>query len=277
MSFFWKKIFWLARNTFTEAVRQKFFSFLLLLGAGLMCVSLSLTNFDFGDSELKFIADFGFGGIFLFGSVLAVVMSVQLFFTEIENRTALTLLAKPVRRGEFIFGKFSGIFLLLGVFVALMCGVLALVLALRAGTVAEAAAARGQPAPFLSFGGLALFGVLQWLRLGVVAAMTIAVSSFAQTHLYAVIVSFCGLLVGQLQYVFRDFADDAKAGVFARAVAATLSKCIPNLQLFNVGDVLVFDPAGLSAGALGSAALVGAGWIAVFIWIGVFLFRFREI
>lgn len=77
-----KNIFWIARNTFVEAVRQKFFSFLLLLGVGLIALSLAMTNFDFGDSELKFIADFGFGGVFLFGSVLAVVMSVQLFFPK---------------------------------------------------------------------------------------------------------------------------------------------------------------------------------------------------
>lgn len=275
--FFLKKIFWLARNAFTEAVRQKFFSFLLLLGAGLTLLSLSLTNFDFGDSELKFIADFGFGGVFLFGSVLAVVMTVQLFFTEIDNRTALTLLAKPVRRGEFIFGKFLGIWLLLGVFAALMCGVLALVLALRAGTVAEAAAARGLPAPFLSFGGIAVFAALQWIRLGIVAALTMAVSSFAQTHLYAVIVSFCAVLVCQLQYVFSDFADDAKAGVFARGAAASAAKLIPNLQIFNVGELLVLDPVGLSSTALWSAVGAGALWIAVFLAISALFFRFREI
>lgn len=278
MIFSLKKIFRIARNAFTEAVRQKFFGFLLLLGAGLTCVSLALTNFDFGDSELKFIADFGFGGVFLFGSVLAVVMSVQLFFAEIENRTALTLLAKPVRRGEFIFGKFLGVWLLLGVFVALMCGVLAAVLAVRAGTVAEIAAARGLPEPFLSFGGIAVFAALQWVRLGVVAALTIAVSSFAQTHLYAVVVSFCGVLVCQLQYVFQDFAADAKAGGnAARSVAEACARLIPNLQLFNVGELLAFDSAGLSACALWSAVGAGTLWIAVFIAIAVLFFRFREI
>lgn len=275
--FFLKKIFWLARNAFTEAVRQKFFSFLLLLGVGLMCVSLSMTSFDFGNSELKFIADFGFGGIFLFGSVLAVAMSVQLFFTEIENRTALTLLAKPVRRIEFILGKFFGIWLLLGVFVVVMCAALAAVLAFRAGTVAEIAAARGLPEPFLSFDGLAVFGALQWFRLGIVAAMTIAVSSFAQTHLYAVVVSFCALLVGQLQYVFRDFAGDEKAGTLLRGVAGTVSNLIPNLQLFNVGEPLVLEADGLSASALGCAFGYGALWIAVFTAIAAVFFRFREI
>ena len=275
--FFFKKIFWIARNTFVEAARQKFFSFLLLLGAGLTVISLSLTHFDFGDSELKFIADFGFGGIFLFGSVLAVVTSVQLFFTEIENRTALTMLAKPVRRGEFLFGKFLGVWLLLGVFVALMCGVLAAVLALRAGTVAEIAEARGLPAPFLDLCGIAVFAVFQWFRLGIVAAMTIAVSSFAQTYLYAVVVSFIALLIGQLQYVLADFASGEKISLAAKLLAGTLTVLIPNLQLFNVGEALVLNPAGLSGAAIWSALGYGAIWVFAFVAIGMTFFRSREI
>lgn len=265
-----KNIFWIARNTFVEASRQKFFSFLLLLGVGLIALSLAMTNFDFGDSELKFIADFGFGGVFLFGSVLAVVMSVQLFFSEIENRTALTLLAKPVRRSEFLLGKFFGVWALLGVFVAVMCAALFAVLSLRAGTVAEIAAARGLPAPFFDAGGLAIFAILQWLRLGVVAAMSVAVSSFAQTQLYAVVVSFCGVLLGQLQYIFGDFAA-------ARISAACISRAVPNLQLFNLGQELVLVPGGVPAETFFAAAICGGFWIAIFTAIGAAFFRFREI
>lgn len=272
-----KNIFWIARNTFVEASRQKFFSFLLLLGVGLIALSLAMTNFDFGDSELKFIADFGFGGVFLFGSVLAVVMSVQLFFSEIENRTALTLLAKPVRRSEFLLGKFFGVWALLGVFVAVMCAALFAVLSLRAGTVAEIAAARGLPTPFFDAGGLALFAILQWLRLGVVAAMSVAVSSFAQTQLYAVVVSFCGVLLGQLQYIFGDFASDEKTTAAARISAACLSRAIPNLQLFNLGQELVLVPGGVPAETFFAAALCGVFWIAIFTAIGAAFFRFREI
>jgi len=274
---FLKNIFWIARNTFVEAVRQKFFSFLLLLGVGLIALSLAMTNFDFGDSELKFIADFGFGGVFLFGSVLAVVMSVQLFFSEIENRTALTLLAKPVRRSEFLLGKFFGIWSLLGVFVAVMCVTLLVVLSSRAGTLAEIAAARGLSAPFFDASGLAFFALLQWLRLGVVAAMSIAVSSFAQTQLYAVVVSFCGVLLGQLQYIFGDFASDEKTGTAARAFAECVSRAVPNLQLFNLGQELVLVPAGVPAGAIPAAVLCGVFWIVVFAAIGAAFFRSREI
>lgn len=272
-----KTIFWISRNTFTEAVRQKFFSFLLLLGGGLILVSLAMTNFDFGDSELKFIADFGFGGVFLFGSVLAVVMTVQLFFTEIENRTALTLLAKPVRRSEFLLGKFLGVWGLLGVFVALMCALLAAVLAFRAGTVAEIAAVRGLPEPTLSFGGIAIFAGLQWVRLGVVAAMTIAVSSFAQTYLYAVVISFVGLLIGQLQYVLTDFASGEKVGATVKLLAAAVAKIVPNLQLFNLGQPLVLEASGVPAEVLGSAFGYGAIWVVALVVVGGIFFRFREI
>lgn len=272
-----KKIFWLTRNTFTEAVRQKFFSFVLILCAGLMLVSLSLTSFDFGNSELKFIADFGFGGLFLFGSVLAVVMTVQLFFTEIENRTALTLLAKPVRRSEFLFGKFFGVWLLLGIFVALICSVLAIVLWLRAGTVAEIAVARGNEPPFLSFEGIAVFAVLQWFRLGIVVALTMAVSSFAQTYLYAVVISFCFVLVGQLRYVFQEFADGGKAGATAKAFSVAISKLIPDLQMFNIGQSLVLEPEGLPAETVFSVLGCGAIWIAACFAVAVWFFRFREI
>lgn len=275
--FFLEKIFWLTRNTFREAVRQKFFSFILLVAAALTLVSIALTSFDFGSSELKFIADFGFGGIFLFGSVLAVVMTVQIFFTEFENRTALTLLAKPVRRSEFVLGKFFGIWILLGVFVVLMCAILAAVLAMRWGDVSVAAEARGLPQPYLDLSGIFVFAVFQWLRLGIVAAMTAAISSFAQTNLYAVIVSFCGLLVGQLQYVFREFADSEKTGFAVKTFSAVLTKIVPDLQLFNAGEALVLDPAGLSQAAILGVCGNGVLWIAVLAAIAIWFFRFREI
>jgi hypothetical protein len=80
-----RRTLWISRVTFLEAVRQRFFAFLLVLSAAMVLSSVSFRVFDFGHGELKFIADFGFGGMFFFGSVLAVVMTAQLFFSEIDN------------------------------------------------------------------------------------------------------------------------------------------------------------------------------------------------
>ncbi|MGN0834365.1 MAG: ABC transporter permease subunit [Candidatus Spyradosoma sp.] len=271
-----KAVALIAGNTFLEAVRQKFFNFLLLLGLALTLVSVGLSGLNFGGTELKFVADFGFGGLFLFGSVLAVVMSVQLFFAEIDNRTAITLLAKPVSRASFVLGKFFGVWLLLGVFTLILAALLGLVLALRQPALAAQAAARGMPEPFLSLGGLAVFALVQWARLGVVAAMTMAFTSFSQTYLYAVVVSFCGLLIAQLQYVLQDVAVSEKSSEAAKLGAAALAKVVPNLQLFNVGPQLTLERAGLPAETLWEIFGYGAVWIAAPLVVTLWFFRSRE-
>ncbi len=269
-------VYWIARNTFLEAVRQRFFNFLLVLSVSMTLVSLAISGFNFGGNELKFIADFGFGALFLFGSILAVVMSVQLFFAEIENRTAITLLAKPVSRLQFLVGKFIGIALLLAVFVAVMTILLGIVLAARQPVLAEIAAQRGALAPYFSLNGLAIFAVLQWARLTIVAAMTLFFTSFSQTYLYAVIVSFCGLLIAQLQYVLQDVADGEKTALAVKIIAGTLAKCVPNLQLFNLGPQLALEAAGVPAGTIFSALGYGAIWSGVLILLAFAFFRSRE-
>ena len=183
-----QRVYWIARVTFLEAVRQRFFAFLLILGGAIVLSSVSFRVLDFGHGELKFIADFGFGGIFLFGSVLAVVMTAQLFFSEMDNKTALTLLAKPLGRGEFLVGKFAGAWSVLGVFVAVLSLLLGGVLWGREQELMMLAEESGKVAPTFSAYGLAQFALLQWLRLGVVTSVVLAISSVARTFLYAVVV-----------------------------------------------------------------------------------------
>ena len=64
-------------NTFREAVRQKFFGLLIILALCMVASATFFLQFDFGGSELKFIADFGWGAVFLFGSILVYKMRVS--------------------------------------------------------------------------------------------------------------------------------------------------------------------------------------------------------
>src|SRR5581483_12120307 len=100
---------WLiAQNTLREAVRQKLLHFFVGLAIALVVGAQGLRDFNFGAPELKFLADCGYGAMSFFGSAVVIAMTAQLFFSEIENRTALTVLAKPVWRAEFVLGKFLG-------------------------------------------------------------------------------------------------------------------------------------------------------------------------
>ncbi|MBC2596370.1 ABC transporter permease subunit [Ruficoccus amylovorans] len=274
------RILTIGRNTFLDAVRQKFFNALVILSVALIVSSRFFRQFDFGSGELKFIADFGLGAILLFGSILAVVATAQLFYSEIENRTALTILAKPVYRWEFLAGKFLGVFLLLLVFTALMSGILGVMLYWRESALMERFGDQFEDGHRLvSYGGLFGFAVLQWLKLGVLCAVTLFVSSFSNTNLYSVVVSFFVMIICQLQYIARDSWENIGNPVLKGLVWA-LSLLFPNFQMFNVGDVMLFPhDATEQLGAFTPWAIGGYGlvYIVVFIGLAVYAFRRREI
>jgi len=266
----------IAGNTLLEAVRQKLFSLMLLLAVGLVAGAQGFRAFDFGSSELKFIFDFGQGALVFFGSALTVTATAQLFFSEIENRTALTLLAKPVWRTEFIFGKFLGVWAVVGVFCALVTGLLIGLMAFREHSLMAANPAMftggGSPVPF---GDVVIVGVLQWLKFGVLAAATLLVASFSNTNLYTVIVGFFVLVICHLQYIAAA-AYAHLPSLPLRIFVAILAHLVPNFQVFNLADQI-----GPGTGIDGLVALRVAGYaltcIFVFGGLAVYSFRQREI
>lgn len=269
---------WIARVTFLEAIRQRFFAFLIVLSAAMVLSSVSFRFMDFGHSELKFVVDFAFGGMFLFGSVLALVMTAQLFFAEIDNRTALTLLAKPLSRTEFLLGKFLGAWAVLGIFVGILAVLLGIILWSRAQELAIFAAEAGRVAPEFSVSGLASFAWLQWFRLGVVAAMVLMVSAVARSFLFAVIVGSMMIVAGQLQWLAQEaLLKPSTQNIVTQSLLWVASRVIPNLQMFNIGDTLVLDPTAISGAAVLNAALAGLFYLVAFLFLASLAFRRREI
>ena len=266
----------IAGNTLREAVRQKLFIVLLLLATGLVAGVEFFREFNFGTSELKFIIDFGFGAQVFFGSALTIAATAQLFFSEIENRTALTLLAKPVWRTEFIFGNLLGVLALVGVFCALTTGLLIGLLWLHEQDIIaahpELILDHGH---LLHYGDILMVGGLQWLKFGVLAAITLLVASYSNSNLFTVVMGVFALLICHLQYLARD-AYAHVAVVPLRLLVRALSLIFPNFQLFNLADQI-----GTGAGVDGMVALRVAGYALIYIVVigalAVFSFRSREI
>lgn len=265
----------IAGNTFLEAVRQKLFNFLLLLAVGLVASAQFFREFNFGSSELKFIADFGFGALVFFGSALTIATTAQLFFSEIENRTALTLLAKPLWRAEFVFGKFLGVFAVIGVFCALTIGLMMALLWHREGQLMAADPESFASGRIISYSDLLIVGLLQWIKFGVLTSIVLLIASFSNTNLFTVVTGFFVLVICHLQYLARDAwgkVDNALVG----AVVKALSFVFPNFQLFNLADNV-----GQNSGVDGEVALHVAGYgLAYIVVIGglaVYSFRNREI
>ena len=264
-----------AGNTFLEAVRQKLFNFLLLLAVTLVASAQLFREFNFGSSELKFIADFGFGAMVFFGSTLTIAATAQLFFSEIENRTALTLLAKPIWRTEFIFGKLLGVFAVVGVFCALTTGLLLALIYHRETALMTAHPEAFEAGRLIHYGDLFLMGVLQWLKFGVLAAITLLVASFSNTNLYTVIMGFFMLVICHLQYLARDAYSHVTA-LPLRLLVQGLGYVFPNFQVFNLADQIGIGQ-GIDSLVFVRVSGYALIYIAVFGGLAVYSFSQREI
>jgi hypothetical protein len=124
----------IASNTFREAVRDRvlynLIAFALLMsGAAILVGQISI------NIERLVVINLGLTAVSLFGMVIAIFIGIGLVSKEIDKRTLYTVLSRPVRRWEFIVGKFFGLagtlvvnsFLMaVGVFAALLYVSLAL-------------------------------------------------------------------------------------------------------------------------------------------------------
>lgn len=270
-----RRTYLIAENTLREAARQKLLHFLLLLALALVAGARWFRDFNFGAPELKFLADCGFGAMAFFGAALTIAATAQLFFSEIENRTALTLLAKPVWRTEFVVGKFLGVATLLAVFCALLTGLLMAVLWWREGQLmAEQPEAFAQ-GRVVSYGVVALGGLFHWLKLALLAAFVLLVASFAQTQLFTVITGFFILVICHLQYLAEDAYARAGSAV-GQAVSLLIAAVFPNFQLFALADSLnAADAPPWSHVA--RIVVYTLGYVTVACGLAVFSFRQREI
>ena len=91
------QIFAIARNTFYESLRQPVTLVVVVAAALLLVMSNPLAAFTMGEDQ-RMLIDLGLATIFLAGAVLASFLATNVLGREIANRTALTVISKPVSR-----------------------------------------------------------------------------------------------------------------------------------------------------------------------------------
>ncbi len=99
-----------ALAAFLEGIRQPMFWMITLIAAGLMYVSIVIPYFTFGE-DAKMVKELGFDTIMIVSVIFSVLAASMSISEEIEGRTAITVMSKPVSRRQFLLGKFLGILL----------------------------------------------------------------------------------------------------------------------------------------------------------------------
>ncbi len=130
------KLLIIAKNTFTETLRQPVYAVIIALGLLLMIISPSITMYTL-DEDIKLLRELGLSTLFLSGLFIAIFSASGAVTEEIETRTITTVLSKPISRPVFILGKFLGV--VSAVALAHYVLTLAFLMAIRHGVLSDAA------------------------------------------------------------------------------------------------------------------------------------------
>lgn len=121
-----EQFFAIARNTLFESIRQPIVLVVLVIATVCLILSNPLATFTMEDDQ-RMLIDMGMATVFLCGALLAAFVATGALTREIENRTALTVISKPVGRPLFVIGKFAGVAGAMLISTAYMCFVFMLV------------------------------------------------------------------------------------------------------------------------------------------------------
>ncbi len=113
------KVYAIAINTFKEVIRDKIFYSLVFFAILLLGASVLLSTLTVGEQS-KIIEDLSLSGIEIFGVIIAIFVGIGLVNKELEKKTIYTIISKPIKRWQFLLGKYLGLALTLLSYVAVM-------------------------------------------------------------------------------------------------------------------------------------------------------------
>ncbi|MCS7250732.1 MAG: ABC transporter permease [candidate division WOR-3 bacterium] len=210
-------------NTFIESLRDKILIVLLVVGFILMASSKFIKPLALGE-EIKIIKDLSLSSINFISVLIAILIGGRLIYKEIEKRTIYLVLSKPIKRWEFILGKYLGQMLLLFLVIGILTIAFGIVLLLT-----------GVPANFL----ILLPNLLLLFQLSIITSLAIFFSTFT-TPLTASIFTFILYFIGHLTRDLKALAQISKSPI-VKVIANFLYYTLPNLANFDIKGKVVHE------------------------------------
>jgi ABC-type transport system involved in multi-copper enzyme maturation permease subunit len=250
----------IALHTFKEAVRDKVLYNLIVFAFLMIAASILFSSISVGIQQI-IVIDLGLSSISVFGVIMAIFIGIGLVSKEIERRTIYLILSKPVRRLEFIVGKYLGLVLTLVINTAIMT--VGFYLAIFYQTRHLGADDLGLLA--------AIYFIL--LQLAIVVALAIFFSCIS-TPILSAVFTFCVYVIGHFLSEMRWLGTTLHNGVVSK-VTATLYYLLPNLSDF---DFITRTAHGekISGALLVSNSLYALLYVTVLISASILIFEERE-
>lgn len=265
-----RTIGYVAVNVFKESIRDKILYNLVVFAVLLIAGSYLIGQMTAG-SDMKIIKDLGLASIGTFGRLIAIFIGIGLVWKEVERRSIYSLLSKPLRRSDFILGKYAGLVLTLFVNVAVMTAAFYVLLAVMNTTFTDDVRATW-PAPALDPRILEAV-LLIFVELTVLTAIALFFSTFSSPFLSAVL-TLALWVAGYFNADLRNFESVTSSPV-AIWMTRALYYVLPNFSALNVtAQVVQGEP--VPAVYVGWTIAYAVTYVAVLLVASVAIFARRD-
>jgi ABC-type transport system involved in multi-copper enzyme maturation permease subunit len=225
-----------AAHVFRDSIRDKVLYSVVAFAVILIAASYLISQLTAGQ-DLKIIKDLGLAAMSLFGLFIAIFIGIGLVAREIDRRSIYAVLAKPVRRYEFIIGKYLGLVGTLFFNLGVMSVAYYLVLAYMGQTMTESAlkAVPTPPTDPRLLLAIAMIG----MEMALVTAVALFCSTFSSSPLMSAGLTAGLYVAGQFGSDLKNFEDVVDSPV-AAAVGRWLYYVLPNFAAFDIKAQVVY-------------------------------------
>ncbi len=252
------RIWALAKNSFREELRRKIL-YVFLFASIVIILSSRFFNFLAPSQESKIIIDMGLAAILFFGMLIAIFSCGQMIPAEIERKTIIAIFSKPVRKFEFILGKFLGGVLVVALNFFLMSLVFLVTLYIKDRAVSWQLI----KVLYLSF----------W-ELMVLSSIAVCISTLSASLAFNVTVTFFLYVFGHLTDYFIHIVRQID-NKFVSITLSVIYTVLPNFNNFNLRDKITegfYIPALMVA----NISLYALVYVAAMLVLSYQFFRDRE-
>ena len=252
------RVFAIANNGFREVIRERILYFIAFFSLLLILAQRIIPEIAAGTHE-KILLDIGIGAIAILSVIVAIFIGTALINKEIEKRTLLMLIPKPISRAELILGKHLGLTAVLGVMVTIMMTIYLATLSISQ----------------IEYPVVALItaGAYLLLELALIAAVAILFGVFTSSIL-ATLLSFGVYLMGHFS---EDLVELGKLSKNAsiESLTTSLYLVLPNLSRLDLKNEAVY---GLlpNLTELISHAIYGLLYTALLLIVSMMIFAQKE-
>lgn len=243
-------VFILARTTFGWVARMPVYYVLLLAVGVLIYFSPNIALFEF-EREANLVREIGFASMVLWAFLVTLLVCGPIMTSELEDRTALTLLSKPLSRTGFLMGKYMGLLAALAMGVTFLTLILGVTLWKTIGLKLLHSPVFAEQ---VTWGGGSYFGyvwthfgategvfilqgaLLAFLQVAILGAIAISLAAFVPVPV-TVAGSLLLFILGNMTGYMREALGRAGSSVLA-FVGDAVYVLLPNFGYLNLQDAI---------------------------------------